>query len=152
MSKRIQLMTSFVHGAGLTFDTPPRRLLRQLAYAFICFARAKRSLLRQKAGACFSDFGARASQSWHTSSAGQNWHARYTEVTFKSLRARAPSSNPSRSIISAMLRNRRAALSNIELAFALIPRIKNAPTLREMAIAIVTTNSEIHILRSPPLH
>src|SRR5262249_39766219 len=78
---------------------------------------AKSVALGQKAGAFAVDFAARASQSWHTSSALQNWQVRIAELKSrpKRLCANASVSNPSRSIISDMFRARRSALSNVNI-------------------------------------
>jgi hypothetical protein len=89
------------------------------AYWDDCSARAcaKSAALGQKAGALAADFAARASQSWQTSSALQNWQVRIAELRSrpKRLCAKASVSNPSLSIISDMFRARRFALSNVDI-------------------------------------
>jgi len=89
------------------------------AYEAACSARAcaKSLALGQKVGALADDFPARASQSWHTSSALQNWQARIAELKSrpKRLCANASVSNPNRSIIWDMFCARRLALSNVNI-------------------------------------
>jgi hypothetical protein len=60
------------------------------AYEAACSARActKSLALGQKAGALADDFPALASQSWHTSSALQNWQVRIAELKSRPKRLR----------------------------------------------------------------